>query len=467
LVSRPQGGTSGGMDGYPCNFHEIRGRIYCYEVLSFVLVLPMLLVLFSFPSLIGAMALNALNVYCTVVGILHSRAAHLSNGMGYQYFTAWITGARVFQCVLCGNAWLSCTLQVVHTAILVHTEMFTGRRSPTTIGLLCLVMGFSLAVEHATWTIARLVQKAKRLAHSSSLVSALLEGTNDAVVHLNKDLHITRPTAKLGALLMAARSEDGHQGTKFMDVVAEKDRERLEEQLRSVKPDGDFAVSAVTTSLRDVFGNSFSVELNWVFVPNEHECYVLGVREAGEGARLPPAVLSKASVPTSPTEVAPEQIPRGSADSSPSGSADSSQSASLEHTLGSEGSRMWAENSGETLVESKVEASAVLDADFGIINCSGGFFMLFGEKAAHQQDFRKLFYNSTEFEKCIKREISKAATSNEGTTHRLTFCDIFKTRKPDLCELEVEIAMPQARDRNDVSFALCVRSRKPCSFRRL
>merc|ERR1712087_258031 len=42
-----------------------------------------------------------------------------------------------------------------------------------------------------------------------------------------------------------------------------------------------------TVKLQDVHGTYFSVELNWAYLPGEFECFLLGIREAGERETRP------------------------------------------------------------------------------------------------------------------------------------------------------------------------------------
>jgi len=129
------------------------------------------------------------------------------------------------------------------------------------------------------------------------------------VVHLGPDFTIQSATTGLQVLLLRAPTAAGMQGTCFVDVVAEADRERFREHVGAAPPDEDGAEGlggSLHLHMRDAVGTAVSVQIfHSLFLDlDDRLCHIIGICEDPEQAWRAPAqlVASMQALPPAPVE---------------------------------------------------------------------------------------------------------------------------------------------------------------------
>merc|ERR1719491_1316136 len=202
------------------------------------------------------------------------------------------------------------------------------------------------------------------------------------VVFLDNRMIIKRSDAQLAALLMSMHpAQHRLEGSNFLDLFHPDEQERLLEAFRKdeLSREEGVTVNTATAKLRDISGNFFTVELTWAYMSGEAECFLVGIREMGEGATAPPAAL-----------FAPERVAfaagrnashaptsEGSAGTSSSEGSSSGSPASSPDSQPSRG----AEDLGVVVVDT---------SDLRIQSCSASFALLCGG-SPEGRDFRCFF----------------------------------------------------------------------------
>merc|ERR1719491_526474 len=245
-----------------------------------------------------------------------------------------------------------------------------------------LIVSIVVVLEAYAQATATAIHDTQRASHSESLVSKLLRGMNDAVVFLDNRMIIKRTDAQLAALLMSMHpAQHRLEGSNFLDLFLPDEQERLREAFRKdeLSREEGVVVNSATAKLRDINGNFFTVELTWAYMSGEAECFLVGIREMGEGATAPPAALfapggvafaagrSASHAPTS-EEAAETSSSEGSSSGSPASSPDSQPSRG-------------AEDLGVVVVDT---------SDLRIQSCSASFALLCGG-SPEGRDFRCFF----------------------------------------------------------------------------
>lgn len=128
--------------------------------------------------------------------------------------------------------------------------------------------------------------EAKTSRNYETTADGLLSSMCDAVVHLSKDLQLSKPSTHLAALLLRSPNTI-NAGVHFVDLAFnDGEKDRLVQFLeRSI---GDAATTHM--SLKDSWGMAVRVQLFHARGIGTHDevTHVLGVREDSEGPRAPP-----------------------------------------------------------------------------------------------------------------------------------------------------------------------------------
>lgn len=208
-------------------------------------------------------------------------------------------------------------------------------------------------------------------------------------------------------------------GVSFLDFCSLEDQGRILEALSTCSSThggsvDDVSVNAMSIRLRDTHGVPFAVELNWVYLHGEEECFVLGLREDGDGERQPAP-----AAPVSWQQPDPELPPSTSETQSLLSTTEEPQEGddvedcSLTQLPTGTGSDSTGRGS-----EAQADLFAMVDArSFRVMRCSGRFDQFVGE-AATTKDFRKFLLDSMPFEKWWAEERSSGgACSASGFPH--------------------------------------------------
>lgn len=115
-----------------------------------------------------------------------------------------------------------------------------------------------------------------------SAATALLDLTCDAVVELNGDLRLVSHSSKLAAVLLRNRPGATMEGTKFTDLVAPTDFERVTELLRRDSGGRTYA-TAFRMHLVDSCASKFQTEVFQVkyTTAGGQKRHIIGLRQDG------------------------------------------------------------------------------------------------------------------------------------------------------------------------------------------
>eukprot|EP00928_Gymnodinium_smaydae_P042918 TRINITY_DN28860_c1_g2_i1.p1 TRINITY_DN28860_c1_g2~~TRINITY_DN28860_c1_g2_i1.p1 ORF type:complete len:581 (-),score=27.78 TRINITY_DN28860_c1_g2_i1:256-1998(-) len=243
----------------------------------------------------------------------------------------------------------------------------------------CMVISFT-AREIEKWTITEIRSSLKLgvSTQAESTIRTILRATCDAVLYLSSSLHLISPSPQLAAILLKCGGENALLGTCLTDLLFSNEDETL---LNQHMPAGNAPVRAKTDQLapvvqlafKDSVGARVLCELFYASFTgiDEQRCYVLGLRELGEGREMPPTSLSLDTRVVESTRAA-----KSNASSRARGSASESKSSSSSSSS-NENSAMHLEDNPEIAIT--VDA---MSADFDIMSCTEGFLRLGGPSSS-------------------------------------------------------------------------------------
>ena len=138
---------------------------------------------------------------------------------------------------------------------------------------------FPLDITHPALNMSRREAKSNT---QLSAATALLDLTCDAVVALNGDLRMASHSSKLAAVLLRNRPGATLEGTKFTDLVAPADCERVTELLRRDSGGRTYA-TAFRMQLVDSCASKFQTEVFQVkyTTAGGEKHHIIGLRQDG------------------------------------------------------------------------------------------------------------------------------------------------------------------------------------------
>lgn len=422
--------TADRIGGQSCDFAVLRLWLWESELLPILVIYPVILLLFVAPTWLTPTTLDMLNIHISavLVGVLLVEQRLKEPRPGWRA-PIWTQLARACQTVTCGNARLSILLQL----LLVVSQINLGSPKSSAVSESVFILSLFLIFDRMAWVAARAIQQAERASHSEDLVVKLLQSMHDAVLHVNLDLRITRPSADLAAVLMHA-SPDGQKlnGTSFLDICHESERTQVEQRLgESAADQTELSVHTMMAKLRDAHGLAVSVELIWTFLPGEDECFVLGIKEAVE--RAPPSAAQRMDAPTEPRAnsstvqgpLAPNHAFAAFAALQSTGLASSVEESS-DGTTTESASSLGSTDAG------RAQPTAIVNREsFLIAFASTGFTKLSGLEA--DDDLRLAFFDPRKFEKWwVNRSNHNFAFPQDDQLD--LFADIFTVKRWEMSQ---------------------------------
>eukprot|EP00928_Gymnodinium_smaydae_P065975 TRINITY_DN4903_c0_g1_i1.p1 TRINITY_DN4903_c0_g1~~TRINITY_DN4903_c0_g1_i1.p1 ORF type:complete len:656 (+),score=61.10 TRINITY_DN4903_c0_g1_i1:83-2050(+) len=169
------------------------------------------------------------------------------------------------------------------------------------------VVACAFVVRQLLYTCERLGFEVKAKTVELSAASSLLEGLFDAVVEVDHELKIVKPSVALSSILLmrrahTARTSQSMEGDDLMALFADPEHERVRQYMFSSH------TFPITTQMVDSANNSVEVELvrvNYQDHSSELPCTLVGIREVVESQaadhRGPPPDISVSKAHREPT----------------------------------------------------------------------------------------------------------------------------------------------------------------------
>eukprot|EP00929_Paragymnodinium_shiwhaense_P120196 TRINITY_DN9209_c0_g1_i6.p1 TRINITY_DN9209_c0_g1~~TRINITY_DN9209_c0_g1_i6.p1 ORF type:complete len:621 (+),score=36.49 TRINITY_DN9209_c0_g1_i6:38-1900(+) len=149
----------------------------------------------------------------------------------------------------------------------------------------------SVVVRFCDKAAARATLKAAASSTGEESVNAILVVMCDVVIRVDEDLLFTSHAAEIAHFLLRCPLNMSYQGTSFLEVVDEQDRDRVRSQLANSLMGGGTTLS-ISTTLIDVHSNAIRVQLYCTcFIDiNDSRGYLIGILEAkDQSAAMPRA----------------------------------------------------------------------------------------------------------------------------------------------------------------------------------
>jgi len=199
------------------------------------------------PRLLSVRALDCSSAALTAAWALQFGVVQNKSRKAYNDTMAWMDIVQVLAATVLGNAVLATPLQVVLTAVRIHSTIRSNLSETNLSGgtyssshepmhhltLLMLFLSFIWLMDWQTWREAEAIVKAKQADNSSHMVSRLLGSICDAVVPVDKSLCVgAAGSPQLAALLMhhGSHATPPLQGASLINLAkSDEDQHRLQD----------------------------------------------------------------------------------------------------------------------------------------------------------------------------------------------------------------------------------------------